>query len=126
MDEPTSPTPPPPADLQAQLDAAHAATAALRHDLAEARTAHLAMVRASNPTIPVSLITGDTPAAVDASLTAARAILAEYDAARTNGHGTARVPTGGFPPAAVDTSSMSSAEKIRHGLATRQLARKDA
>lgn len=109
--------------IRAELEDARSALAAARTAQAEATSAYLAEARAARPTIPPSLIDGDSPAAIAASVERATATLAEYDALRpaasANGHAvTVPIPRGAMAPVALPANA-TAMDKIRAGLVAR-------
>ncbi len=103
-----------------QLATAQAEAATAKETAAAAVKAMRDAVAAANPTIPASLITGDTPEAVLASVEAAKAIRDEILAVNQQ-----PVPTGTQPPRGGSASApalpenATPFEKIRFGIANR-------
>ena len=73
----------------------------------------------TEPALPADLITGGDIDAIDASVTAARAIVGRVRSHIESQAQTARVPAGAPPRAAPDLSALTPEQKIRHGLAAR-------
>lgn len=122
---------PPTTSAAEELEQARTDLASTRAELAAARTAHLEQVRAANADIPPALITGDTPADVNASVDAARKLFTDWTAlnAKNAGNGHApgdrtppRVPAGGATTT-VDFSKMTPTEKIRRAVSQQRGAR---
>ena len=100
------------ATLREQLDAAagRAQTAAEHYRDLVVRT---------EPALPADLIAGGDVDAIDASVTAARAIVGRVRSHIEAQAQTARMPAGAPPRAAPDLSALTPEQKIRHGLAAR-------
>jgi chromosome segregation ATPase len=77
------------------------------------------LVVRTEPALPADLIAGGDVDAIDASVTAARAIVGRVRSHIESQAQTARVPAGAPPRAAPDLSSLTPEQKIRHGLANR-------
>jgi hypothetical protein len=75
---------------------------------------------AANPDIPAGLITGDTAAALAASVASAKAIA---DQVRQQLAATTDIPAGGGTPPAVDPFSLPPNERIAYGLAHPEIQR---
>lgn len=71
-------------------------------------------VAGANPDLPAELVTGATPDELDASVTRAKEIVKAIQDRIAAQH--PRIPAGGATRQLVDTSAMSPAELIRHGL----------
>ena len=91
----------------------------LKEQLAAAVASYRTRVLAAEPELPEELVKGDTVAEIDASLAAARALVARVKSQLEAQAAAGRVPTGAPPRAAPDLSALSPREKIAYAL-TRQ------
>jgi len=118
------------ASLRSQLSAANdeatalaAESEGLRAQLAEASerdrasaAAYRELLLRHEPSLPADLVGGETVAAVEASVAAARETVARVRSHLAAQAESARVPAGSPPRAEPDVSAMTPAQKIRYGL----------
>lgn len=89
---------------------------ALREGLRSAAGRYRELVLASNPELPVEMVTGESVEEVEASIEAARQTVARVREHLENQVEAGRVPTGSPPRSPPDLSGLSAQEKIRFGL----------
>jgi len=110
-------------NLQASLGEAQKVVESLRAEgaaISEARdqavVKYLAAVRLANPAIPQDIITGDTIAEIDTSLSKATSIAASVKASLEAQAKEARVPAGAPPRTEIPLEGLSPREKIVAGI----------
>lgn len=110
-------------DLQAQLSEAKQGSEAVATELNQVKEAHgqavskyLDAVRASNPTIPQDIITGESIEEIDASVQKATTIAESVKASLEAQAKETRVPAGAPPRTEISVEGLSPREKIAAGI----------
>jgi len=104
------------AELQAEGEALRAEGVAISEAHAQAVAKYLDAVRATNPTIPQDIITGDTIEEIDASLAKAQTIAESVKANLEAQAKETKVPAGAPPRGEISLEGLTPREKIAAGI----------